>query len=81
MHDILAINIGEKPMQENERVWTVQEIAQQLRVSEKTVKNWIVGGELQSFRIGRRGYRVMDSDLQRFIESRKHPQDKDQKGD
>jgi excisionase family DNA binding protein len=60
-------------MQENERVWTVQEIAQKLRVSEKTVQNWIVSGELVAFRVGKRGYRVRDANLQKFIEEREHP--------
>lgn len=54
-----------------EKMYTVQEVAQQLRVSERTVRNWVERGELRVFRIGKRGYRIPESDLLAFIESRK----------
>ena len=54
-----------------ERMLTVQEVAQQLRVSEKTVVNWIKQGDLIAFPIGKRGYRISESDLQDFIQRRK----------
>ena len=65
----MAINDGVAPMQE--RMFTVQEVAQQLRVSERTVRNWVERGELRVFRIGKRGYRIPESDLLIFIEKRK----------
>jgi len=68
-HDKLGINDGVAPMQE--RMFTVQEVAQQLRVSERTVRNWVERGELRVFRIGKRGYRISESDLLAFIELRK----------
>jgi len=54
-----------------EKVYTVQEVAQQLRVSEKTVRTWIDQGDLPAFSIGKRGYRISESDLLAFIERRK----------
>ena len=53
-----------------ERVFTVQEVAQQLRVSDKTVRTWIERGELPAFPVGVRGYRIRESDLLAFIERR-----------
>jgi len=54
-----------------ERMFTVQEVAQQLRVSERTVRNWIEQDELPAFAVGKRGYRIAESDLIAFIEARK----------
>ncbi len=54
-----------------EKMYTVQEVAQQLRVSEKTVRTWIEQGDLVAFSIGKRGYRIGESDLLAFIERRK----------
>jgi excisionase family DNA binding protein len=54
-----------------EKMYTVQEVAQQLRVSERTVRNWIEQDELPAFAIGKRGYRIAESDLLTFIEKRK----------
>ncbi len=54
-----------------EEVYTVQEVAQRLRVSERTVRNWIESGELPAFPIGKRGYRISKADLQAFVDERK----------
>jgi excisionase family DNA binding protein len=54
-----------------EEVYTVQEVAQNLKVSERTVRNWIESGELPAFPIGKRGYRISKADLQTFIDERK----------
>ena len=54
-----------------EEVYTVQEVAQNLKVSERTVRNWIESGELPAFPIGKRGYRISKADLQVFIDERK----------
>jgi len=53
-----------------ERVFTVQEVAQQLKVSEKTVRIWIDQGDLPAFNIGKRGYRIRESDLIAFMDRR-----------
>jgi excisionase family DNA binding protein len=54
-----------------EEVYTVQEIAQNFKVSERTVRNWIESGQLPAFPIGKRGYRISKADLQAFIDGRK----------
>jgi len=61
-----------------EKMFTVQEVAQRLRVSERTVRNWVERGELAVFRIGKRGYRIAENDLNVFIEKRKQPPEKGQ---
>jgi len=58
-----------------ERVYTVQEVAQQLRVSERTVRNWIESGELTAFSIGKRGYRIRQSAIDDFV--RRHEKRED----
>ncbi len=37
-----------------EEVYTVQEVAQNLKVSERTVRNWIESRDLPAFPIGKR---------------------------
>src|SRR5258708_15705943 len=74
-HGTMCVNVGVKPMQE--KMYTVQEVAQQLRVSERTVRNWIEQGDLIAFSIGKRGYRIGESDLIPFIGRRKQ-QSKDE---
>jgi len=57
---------------------TVQEVARQMKVSERTVRNWIEKDGLVAFPIGKRGYRIARSDLNAFIERRKRERsDKD----
>ena len=54
---------------------TTQEVAEELRVNEETVRRWIRAGELPVLDLGggRAGYRVRRSDLQRFIQERYGP--------
>ncbi len=54
-----------------DEVFTVQEIAQQMKVSERTVRNWIEKEGLPAFPIGKRGYRVAKTDLDAWVEARK----------
>ena len=54
-----------------EEMYTVQEVAQQMKVSERTVRNWIEKEGLPAFPIGKRGYRIAKSDLLAFIDTRK----------
>ena len=53
----------------DETYLTVAEIAEQLRLNQQTVRNWIDRGELSAIRVGPRRVRVRASDLQRFIEA------------
>lgn len=54
-----------------EEMYTVQEVAQQMKVSERTVRNWIEKEGLVAFPIGKRGYRIAKSDLLAFVDARK----------
>ncbi len=54
-----------------DEVYTVQEVAQQMKVSERTVRNWVEKEGLPAFSIGKRGYRITKTDLEAWIETRK----------
>lgn len=64
------LSVGEKPMQDDTEMLTVEDVAKQLKVHIKTVRHWINSGELEAMDIGR-GYRISKPDLQVFIDSRK----------
>ena len=57
-------------MQQEERMYTVEEVANRLRVKPRTVRGWIASGELIALDVGRE-YRISQSDLNTFIEKRK----------
>ena len=57
-------------MQQDERIYTVEEVANRLRVKPRTVRTWIASGELIALDVGRE-YRISQSDLNAFIEKRK----------
>ena len=52
-------------------IMTVQEVAEYMKVSEKTVRNWVNAGELARIPIGRKEYRIKRSDLDEFMERRR----------
>jgi excisionase family DNA binding protein len=52
-----------------DRYQTVQEVAERLDVAEATVRQWIKSGALRAIDIGK-GWRISDTDLQRFLTSR-----------
>lgn len=54
---------------------TVGEVAKELRVDEKTVRNWIRNGMLVAVRVGRQ-YRIDRSEYEAFIGRKEKPQDK-----
>ena len=49
-------------------VLTIAEIAEQLRVSNRTVRNWIDSGKLKAFKFGLQ-YRVNKVDFEEFIKN------------
>ena len=60
----------------SERFLTVAEVAEQLRVSEFTIRNWLRSGRLQGYRPGGRkaGWRIRQTDIEQFIsESKERP--------
>ncbi|MES5849466.1 MULTISPECIES: excisionase family DNA-binding protein [unclassified Bacillus cereus group] len=50
----------------SEAFYTIKEIATQLKVSEKTVSNWIKDGSLDSYKVGRL-VRISEEHLQNFL--------------
>lgn len=48
-------------------ILTIQEVAKVLSVSTRTVYRWIETGDLKVARIGRKTYRIFESDLRKFI--------------
>ncbi len=48
-------------------ILTIQEVAKILKVSKRTVYRWIDDEDLKVARIGRKTYRVFESDLRKFV--------------
>ena len=48
-------------------ILTVAEVAKALKVNKRTVYRWIESGDLKVARLGRKTYRVFESDLNKFI--------------
>jgi excisionase family DNA binding protein len=61
----------------DERALTVPEVAQRLRVTAWTVREWLRAGRLRGYRPGgtKAGWRVDASDLAAFIEATKRSQE------
>ncbi len=57
-------------MPQDEDWFTTDEVAKQLKVNVKTVRNWIQSGELVALDVGGE-YRIFRDDLNAFIERRK----------
>lgn len=51
-------------------LFTIQQTADHLNVSTKTLRRWIEAGDLVAHRIGR-GLRISEPDLQAFIKTRR----------
>ncbi len=56
-------------MSQEEEMLTTSEVAKELRVNVKTVRNWILSGELVALDIGGE-YRIPRSNFDRFKEQR-----------
>jgi excisionase family DNA binding protein len=60
---------------EDDPVLTVQEIAQQQRLTQWTVRTWIKEGKLRAWRAaGGRRYRIRQSELNRFLREGQAPE-------
>ena len=55
-------------LQVDERYLTLPEVAEQLKVSRRTVYRWIKSGDLDAFQFGRE-YRITESALKDFLEA------------
>jgi excisionase family DNA binding protein len=62
-----------------ERMLTVEDIADRLSVNPETVRRWIRGGQLKAVLIGGRktGFRVAESEVDRFLRDRQYRPDPD----
>ena len=54
----------------DETYYTLDEIAQRLKVSYRTVYRWVQAKELPAYKLGTE-WRVAESDLQEFLQDRK----------
>ena len=55
----------------DERYWRVPEVAERLRVDPETVRRWLRAGKLQGVLLSQQGgYRIAESELERFIAER-----------
>lgn len=54
----------------DESMYTVQEVADQLKANPETVRRWLRQGKLKGVMPGgqKLGYRIRESDLRRFLE-------------
>ncbi len=55
-----------------ETYYTLQEVAERLRVSYRTVYRWVRSGKLPAYQLGQE-WRITDEDLKRFLEARRTP--------
>ncbi len=59
-------------METEERLMTVDQVADRLQVNPETVRRWLRRGDLEGVDLGHKaGYRVTEAQLREFIESRK----------
>ncbi len=63
-------NTNHDPQNTLPRLLTIEQTAEHLQVSTKTIRRWIQNGDLVAHRIGRQR-RISDSDLQAFIRMRR----------
>ena len=52
------------------RLLTVQEVADALKVCDRTIWRWIKAGEIETYRLGR-AVRIAEDELIRFLERRR----------
>ena len=57
-------------MMHGERLYTVKEVAERLRLNPETVRVWLRSGKLKGILIGGRksGYRIPDSEVRRLLD-------------
>jgi excisionase family DNA binding protein len=55
---------------DSDRLLTVREVAERMKVNEVTVQRWLRAGRLKGMRPGgtRMGWRIPESELRRFLE-------------
>ena len=65
--------LGVEPMQpdSDDTLYTTEEVAEKLKITPKTVREYIQRGELEALDMGQ-GYRIYKRDLDTFLENRRH---------
>jgi excisionase family DNA binding protein len=58
-------------MGDQNEFFTLQEVADRLKVSYRSVYRWVHAGRLPAYRVGEREWRIRDVDLEQFLEDRK----------
>lgn len=54
----------------SEQFYTIKEVAQNLKVSERTIHNWIKEGQLNSYKVGRLT-RISKEQLEEYLQKEK----------
>ncbi len=54
-----------------ENIYTLQEVADYLKVTRQTIYNYVKAGKLKANKIGAQQYRVTEKELQKFITGKK----------
>ncbi|PIS04596.1 MAG: hypothetical protein COT81_05625 [Candidatus Buchananbacteria bacterium CG10_big_fil_rev_8_21_14_0_10_42_9] len=54
-----------------DNILTLEEVAEVFKVSMRTVYRWVASGELEVSKIGHKTYRVFESDVIKFMKSRR----------
>jgi len=49
----------------------LKQVADEMGVTPQTVRNWVMDGKLTGYRFGKGNLRILESDLQEFIERSK----------
>ena len=57
---------------EDERFYSIEDIAKILNVSDGAVRKWLKAGALKGIKLGRI-WRIRESDLDRFLRERENP--------
>ena len=66
----VVVHDGRIMLAAQEQFYSLEEVAERLGVSERTVRRWIKSGELPAYKPGRE-YRIRDGELEEFLQSRK----------
>ncbi len=58
-------------MNEENALLTAEDVARIMKVSIRTVRQWVADGKLEVIQIGKQDYRITRADLNKFIEERR----------
>jgi excisionase family DNA binding protein len=61
-----------------EEMLTLEEVAQRLKISIKTVRRWLQQGRLTGIKMGKL-WRVRETELEAFMQRQTHPRREDEK--